>query len=87
MKGRPRGNIVPKRGLRHGDPCFPFIFFFCTEANVSLLNHVESQEKIIGMCVTPASSPVSHLIFSDDSLLFCKVELRECDDVMKTVKV
>ena len=49
MNGEPRGNIVPGRGLRQGDPLSPFIFILCTEALVSLLNQAENQGKITGM--------------------------------------
>ena len=85
MNGEPTGNIVPGRGLRQGDPLSPFIFILCTEALVSLLNHAENQEKITGMRVARASPSVSHLLFADDSLFFCKAEPRECEEVMKVV--
>lgn len=39
------------------------------------------------MRITPASSLVSHLIFVDDSLFFFKMKLRECDEIMKAIKV
>ena len=55
VNGEPRGNIVPGRGLRQGDPLSSFIFIQCTEALVSLLNHAESQGKITGMRVTRVS--------------------------------
>ena len=29
---------------------------------------------------------VSHLLFADDSLFFCKAESRECEEVMKVVR-
>ena len=86
MNGQPRGNIVPERGLRQGDPLSPFIFIQCTEALVSLLNHAENQGKITGMRVTCACPSVSHLLFPDDSLFLCKVEPRECEEVMKVVR-
>ena len=85
MNVEPRGNIVPGRGLRQGDPLSPFIFILCTEALVSLLNHAENQGKITGMRVARASPSVSHLLFADDSLFFCKAEPRECEEVMKVV--
>ena len=72
MNGEPRGNIVPGRGLRQGDPLSPFIFILCTEALVSLLNHAENQGKITGMRVARASPSVSHLLFADDSLSFVR---------------
>ena len=71
MNGEPRGNIVPGRGLRQGDPLSPFMFILCTEALVSLLNQAENQGKITGMRVARASPQVSHPLFADDSLFFC----------------
>ena len=86
MNGEPRGNIIPGRGLRQGDPLSPFIFILCTEALASLLNHAEIQGKITGMRVTRTCPSVSHLLFADDSLFFCKAEPRECEEVMKVVR-
>ena len=86
MNGQPRGNIVPGRGLRQGDPLSPFIVILCTEALASLLKHVENQGKITGLRVKRACPSVSHLLFAHDSLFFCKVEPRECEKVMKVVR-
>ena len=45
----------------------------------------ENQRKITGMRVSRASPPLSHLLFVDDSLFFCKAEPRECDEIMKAL--
>ena len=76
MNGQPRGNIVPERGLRQEDSLSPFIFILCTETLVSLLNHAENQGKITGLRVTRVCPSVSHLLFANDSLFFCKAEPR-----------
>ena len=86
FNGQPRGNITPERGLRQGDPLSPFIFILCTEVLVSLLNHVENQGRITGMHISRANPSVSHLLFADNSLIFCKRMPRECDEVMKVLK-
>ena len=86
MNGKPRGNIVPRRGIRQGDPLSPFIFILCTETLVSLLNHAENQEKIKRMLVMRECPSLSHLLFSDDRLFFYKTEPRECEEVMKVVR-
>ena len=38
------------------------------------------------MRVTRACPLISHFLFSDDSLFFCKAELRECEELIKVVK-
>ena len=86
MNGEPRGNIVTGRGLCQGDHLSPFIFILCTEALVSLFNHAENHGKITGMRVARASPSVSHLLFADDSIFFCKAEPREYEEVMKVVR-
>ena len=70
MNGQPMENIVPEKGLRQGDHLSPFIFILCTEALVSLLNHVENKGKITGMRVTCSCTSVSQLFFPVDNLFF-----------------
>lgn len=40
---------------------------------VSLLNHVKNQSNMMGMCVSRASPPVSHILFADDNFLSVRV--------------
>ena len=38
------------------------------------------------MRVTRACPSISHFLFTDDSIFFCKAELRECEELMKVVR-
>ncbi|XP_024016341.1 uncharacterized protein LOC112089817 [Eutrema salsugineum] len=83
LNGEPRGKITPSRGLRIGDPLSPFLFILCTEALISLLKGAEEEKRISGLKVAQASPPVSHLLFADDSLFFCKAELQQGAEIFR----
>ena len=78
LNGKPRGHIIPSRGLRQGDPISPFLFLFCAEGLSSLLKQATSTGSLKGVAACPHGPQISHLFFADDSIIFCQATLEDC---------
>lgn len=72
------GPIIPARGLRQGDPISPYLFILCTERLSTLLNTTNRDGMLHGNRVCRSASHISHLMFADDCLLFCRATMEEC---------
>ena len=83
LNGEPHGLIHPSRGVRQGDPLSPYLFLTCAKGLHSLIKQVEHSGKIRGVSLCRDGPKVSHLFFSDDSLLFCKANEQECKSVLE----
>jgi len=77
LNGQPRGHITPSRGLRQGDVLSPYLFILCTKALSSLIRYTENERRISGVPISRGGIWINNLLFADDSLLFCKANLRE----------
>ena len=86
LNGQPRGLIIPQRGFRQGDPLSPYLFIMCTEALISNIKKAEWMKQLTGMKVARAGPAISHLLFVDDSLFFCKVNKEECQTILRILK-
>ena len=75
--GKSYGKITPTRGIQQGDPLSPYFFIMCAERLSSLLQRAEANRWITGLPITRGGILINHLLFADDSLLFCKANMFE----------
>ena len=85
LNGEAKGNIIPSRGLRQGDPLSPFLFIILTGALISQIKGAEAEGRLTGLKIAQASPAVSHLLLTDDSLFFCKADVQKCAELMKII--
>jgi hypothetical protein len=69
VNGTPSGFFSSSRGLRQGDPLSPLLFVFVMEALGRMLSAAVSGGLLDGFSV--GSVAFSHLLFADDTLIFC----------------
>ena len=78
MNGEPKGLIKPSRGIRQGDPLSSFLFLLCLEGLHGLITKVAAWCDIKGYSLCRNSPRLTHLLFANDSLLFCRATIQEC---------
>ena len=74
VNGSPAGFFQNSRGLRQGDPLSPYLFVIGMEALSRLLNRAMDGNFLSGSQIVGrdgVGSVISHLLYADDTLLFC----------------
>ena len=77
----PRGHIKPSRGIKQGDPLSPYLFLTCVEGLSAMLRRAEERRQLHGILSCRNGVQISHLLFVDDSLLFCQATMEECQQL------
>lgn len=75
--------IVPSKGLRQRDPLSPYLFLFCAEGLSAFLRHAAERQAIHGVAVYRKAPRIFHLFFADDSLIFFRASLEECNELQR----
>lgn len=73
--------FAPTRGLRQGDPLSPFLFLFVADGLSLLLDEKVNQGNLTPVKVCRSAPGISHLLFTDDTLLFFKAELEQAETI------
>lgn len=81
INGAPQGKVTPSRGLRQGDPLSPYLFILCTEVLSGLCLNAQQNGRLRGLQVAQRSPYVNHLLFADDTMIFCKTNERNCREL------
>ena len=81
----PKGKIISTRGLRQGDPIFPYLFLLCAEGLTAMLQRDEREGLISGISVCRGASKISHLLFADDCIIFGEASSKEGNRVLKVL--
>ena len=63
VNGEPRGNIIPTRGIRQGDPLSPYLFLLCSEGLTGLIKKAVSKNKIRGFSLCKNRPKISQQFF------------------------
>ena len=83
VNGEPQGNIKPSRCIRQGNPLSPYLFLLCSEGLHRLIQRAESLGEIKGVSICRNGPKLTHLLFADDSLLFCRATKEDCQKVLE----
>ena len=70
--GKEFGLILPKRGIRQGDPLSSYMFLICMEGLTALVNEYERRRLLTGIKVARGAPVLTHMFFADDSYIYSK---------------
>lgn len=83
INGNARGYIFPSRGIWQGDPLSPYLFLIWSEVFLLLIQNFARTGDFHGLKLSKNGPTFSHLLFTDDSLVFCKANLAHADCIKR----
>ncbi|GAU34369.1 hypothetical protein TSUD_217090 [Trifolium subterraneum] len=77
INGKPSRTFQPQRGIRQGDPLSPYLFILCADVLSALIKKAQTNHLIHGVKIAQGAPEITHLMFADDNLMFCRATEEE----------
>lgn len=65
----------------------PLIFFMCAEGPSALLSKAENVGQIMVIMIARGCQPINHLIFADNSILFCQATVTKWQHIQTILTI
>lgn len=82
INGEPKGFVTLTRGIKQGNPLSPYLFLFCTEGLVVMIRKAEEARNLQGVLSSNGGVRLSHLLFANDSFIFCQATMEKCQQLL-----
>lgn len=86
LNGCPGECFRPTRGLQQEDPLSPYLFLIISEVLSWLFKHASEMGFLEGIRINTHDPRLSHLLFTDDTLIFLSVSRSNCENVDRLLK-
>lgn len=83
LNGSVFSKLEMKKCLRQGDPLSPFLFIIYSKLLSRLFMKLENEGRIHGIKLDRSSPAITHLMFADDVLVFCRANPNEVKEVFE----
>lgn len=80
------GLVIPQRGLRQGDPLSPYLFLICVEGLSNAIKKSVEAGKVSDCSISERAPSITHLLFANDSFIFCKANEEEVLEVRRILQ-
>lgn len=81
LNGSPFGYFEAKRGIRQGDPMSLTLFTIFSDLLSRILEKVDSDGKISSIKVARTSPKITHLMYTNDLIIYCKANKAKANEV------